>query len=505
MGPPSATPLGANIATELGETSPPAGSAEPGDARLPPVARILQGFRGLLFPSDPRGLSERARSRFAKMPIAWFALVASLTWLALSVYSGHVDLITYFSSVLTVEYSHHFYSYLLDYPPGWVESSSLLGWGYSVFFPAATIFQQPMIAPALRAAAAGTELGLLPAPLLVVTEKTVLLASDLLAGFIIYRLVLERSGDAGWAKLSLFAWLFNPLVLFESAVHGAYDVIPATFSVMAFYLTLHRRFLTAGAALGLGIWFKLFPVFFLPILLVVLWQAVGRSRPDFLKGAGLAAGGLGIVTAVVLWPPGLVQGWLGSIPTGVGNAFGGLGVWSFLSLNEFAPLKLWFYHHIAQALDVLYVVVASIMALIAWRLFRNRTAAPNSPGTHHALLASAIVIPSAAATVHPQYLVWAMPFFVLVLWERREYLIPYASVSGAVVAYQLTIHGGPLFWFQALAVDTPLLAPRTVLQSFAFWNPRAAEIIPWFQIPIALMLFATAVHSFQLIRQRRSP
>jgi Gpi18-like mannosyltransferase len=462
---------------------------------------MIRSLRGIFFPAAPSGLSERIRSRFTRVSYLWLVLAASLTWIALSVYSSQADLVTYFSSILTVEYSHHFYAYLLDYPPGWVEASSLLGWGYSLFFPAATIFQHPMFTPAVRALIGGTSLGLLPAPAFVVSEKLVLLAADLLAGFVIYQLVLERSKDAGWAKLSLAAWLFNPLVLFESAVHGAYDILPAAFAVIAFYLALHQRYLSGGAALGLGIWLKLFPVFFIPVLVVVLWQVVGRRPRDFMKATALAAGGLGLVTAAVLWPPGLVHAWLFSLPSGIGNAFGGLGIWSFLSISQFASLKLWLYVHISQVIYGLYVAVSILVVLVAWRLLRNKTAGPNSPATHHALIVSAIVAPSAAATVHPQYLVWAVPFLAIVLWERREYVIPYLGISVAVVVYELLIHAGPLYWFQALAVDTRLLSPASLVRNFHYWTPREAAILPWLQIPIFTALLLTAIHSYRLIRQ----
>jgi len=445
---------------------------------------MRQWLRGLVRPGTPHKLSERTRRWFAAVWTPWLLLAAALTWMALSIYSSGGDLITYFSSILTVEYSHRFYAYLLDYPPGWVETSSLLGWGYSAFFPASTILQQPG----------------LPSPAFVLVEKSLLFAADLLAGLAIYRLVLERSGDTGWAKLSLASWLFNPLVLFTSAVHGAYDVIPAAFSVMAFYLAIHSRFLSAGAALGLGIWFKIFPVFFLPVLLVVIWQVVNRRPWDFLKGVGLGASGLGLVTAAVLWPPGLLQASLSSIPSGLGESFGGFGLWSFLSLGQFESLRLWLYNDMSQVLDVLYAVVSALVVLFAWRLYRNKSAEPNSPATHHALLASAIVAPSVAATVHPQYILWGMPFLALILWERREYLIPYAGIGTAIVLYQLLGHGGPLYWFQALAVDTRLVTPAALFQSFSYWGPRATEMLPWFEIPVFIVLVLTLIHSFQLIR-----
>ena len=480
---------GASAGEPVPSIVPPSDShgAEPRSNAVLLLVRIGRQLRRLVSPTNPRRLSERARSWFSGVSIPWLLLVAAVSWMALGLYSDQGDLIVYFSSILTVEYSHRFYSYLLDYPPGWVETSSLLGWAWSAFFPASTIFQS-----------VGQ-----PSPAFVLEEKTMLLVFDFLAGLAVYRLVLERSGDAGWAKLTLTAWLFNPLVLFEGAVHGAYDVIPAALSVMAFYLTVHNRYVSAGAALGLGIWFKEFPVFFLPVLLVVLWQVVNRRSRDFLRAAALAAAGLGGVTVAVLWPPGLIQAWLMSVPSGVGASFGGVGIWSFYSLPGLRSLKIWLDGNISLVQDALYGLVSLLVAFLALRLLRNKTATPTSPATQHALLASAFVAPLAGTTVHPQYLVWAMPFLALVLWERREYLIPYAGISGGMVVYQLLIHDGPLYWFHALAVYTPLLSPVAITRSSSFWQPLEIVIVPAILIPVSILLLLTLVHSFQLVRPTR--
>ena len=486
----------------LADTSPETPAIDPGPMVAPPsevsatpptpsevplIVRIGRQFRRLINPTIPRQLSERTRKWFAGVPILWLLLLAALSWMALGVYTSDGDLVTYFSSVLTVEYSHRFYAFLLDYPPGWVETSSLLGWGWSVFFPASSIFQP----------------GALPAPTFVLEEKALLLAFDLLAGLAVFQLVLERSGDQGWAKLTLAAWLFNPLVLFEGAVHGAYDVIPAALTVMAFYLTIHHRFLAAGAALALGIWFKEFPLFFLPVLIVVLWQVVNRIPKDFLKAAALAAAGIGGVTAAVLWPPGLFQAWMASLPSGVINTFGGIGIWSFLSLPWFASAATWLRLNSSLIQDALYVLVSGLVAFLSVRLLRNMTAGPNTPATHHALLATGFVAPLAAVTVHPQYLVWAMPFLALVLWERREYLVSYAGISGGLTLYQLLAHDGPLTWFAALPVDTRLVTPLTLVRSINFWQPWEILIVPLILIPLSILLLLTLIHSFQLVRPLR--
>lgn len=97
---------------------------------------------------------------------------------------------------------------------------------------------------------------------------------DLLCGFILFKLFSEKRK----ANLAFTLWLFNPLNLYSTYMMGQFDIIPTFFTVLSIYYANKFKLSLAALSLGIGIAFKLYPIFLL-IPLVIL----GRNISEKIK------------------------------------------------------------------------------------------------------------------------------------------------------------------------------------------------------------------------------
>ncbi|MBI3103905.1 DUF2029 domain-containing protein [Candidatus Daviesbacteria bacterium] len=71
-------------------------------------------------------------------------------------------------------------------------------------------------------------------------------------------------------SMAAFAlWLFNPVSIYATYMMGQFDIIPTFFSVLSIYLAFKTRLSWSAFALGMGIAFKLYPLFLVvPLILL---------------------------------------------------------------------------------------------------------------------------------------------------------------------------------------------------------------------------------------------
>lgn len=101
------------------------------------------------------------------------------------------------------------------------------------------------------------------------TLKLPYLIFDLSIAFLLMKLFQEKKEKF----LILCLWIFNPVNIYATYMMGQFDIIPTFFSVLALYLiTLSQSSkysYFASLSLGIGAAFKIYPLFFLPLLFVI--------------------------------------------------------------------------------------------------------------------------------------------------------------------------------------------------------------------------------------------
>lgn len=101
------------------------------------------------------------------------------------------------------------------------------------------------------------------------------IAGDLIATYIIYRMVLNYTGDVKKAEKLSLVFFLCPFVIFISSVWGMFDSIPLLFTLISILLLISNKPYWSAFSLGLGILFKVIPVIYLPVELLFLWKKRG--------------------------------------------------------------------------------------------------------------------------------------------------------------------------------------------------------------------------------------
>jgi len=87
-------------------------------------------------------------------------------------------------------------------------------------------------------------------------------------------LLFTRWGNTEHSRLRLFRfWMLNPLLLFGTYAWGQFDIIPMFFTLLSLHYARQGKATWAGLWLGIGAAFKIYPLLFLPFLLLLATEA----------------------------------------------------------------------------------------------------------------------------------------------------------------------------------------------------------------------------------------
>jgi Glycosyltransferase family 87 len=306
--------------------------------------------------------------------------------------------------------------------------------------------------------------------------KTVLFGFDLGTGLLLRGLVGELTGNPRRGNLAFALWFLNPLVLFESAVFGGFDVMVGFFVLAALVLVLHRRHAWAGVALALGVLTKVSPVALLPLLLLVVadpQREGGRLRLQVVDTVRLAAGfvaGLAAVGLPVLLAGDAALAVHGTVArTQTDLAVGGLSLFGLRSFRGLDWIPGWVQDHagaVSGGATLVWVAAAVGIALLARRWVR-RDRAFGLLGGATAILA---VLLLTQPLTQPQYVLWLLPTLLVLAaaWRIGAWQAAVLSVTPLVFVYSLF---GPLAVLAPLARSTGVISPDGLAaRSLAWFN-----------------------------------
>jgi len=174
-------------------------------------------------------------------------------------------------------------------------------------------------------------------------------------------------------QLALYA--LHPLPVVEFAGSGHFDAWVMAVVVGAFLAHARQKSLLSTVLLAAGVLLKTWPLILVPLFL--------RRRPRWHMAVAAAIVGTGYV---VYYDPGMLQPWLDYS-----------GRWRF---NDGA---FWILHALTGSLELAKAAAAGIGALLLFVLWRRDTDALK--GGYWLLLGFILLMP----TVHPWYLLWALP------------------------------------------------------------------------------------------------
>lgn len=136
--------------------------------------------------------------------------------------------------------------------------------------------------------------------------KIPLIITDLVVGYLIYRFVLRISGDERKSLIGCALWIFCPLTILESSMHGMFDNISAMFLLICMMEAHDRRYAIAGMAFSLAIMTKFFPAFLMFLLIAMVLRNEGINARGFTR-LGIAVLSAA-VTMLVVEIPAIITG-----------------------------------------------------------------------------------------------------------------------------------------------------------------------------------------------------
>jgi len=108
---------------------------------------------------------------------------------------------------------------------------------------------------------------------------------DFLLAFLLLKIFKEKGLPAGrQGKLAFKLWMINPLTLYSTFAMGQFDIIPTLLVVGSIFFAFKDKKFLAVAMLGIGGAFKMFPLLFLPLFVLLLEKGFWRRAWLFVIG-----------------------------------------------------------------------------------------------------------------------------------------------------------------------------------------------------------------------------
>jgi hypothetical protein len=267
------------------------------------------------------------------------------------------------------------------------------------------------------------------------------------------------------------AYAINPVSLLTTSFHGSYSVLPAFFVLLAYYLVSflpakeYYRF--SGLSLGMAIGLRGYPALFLPFFLIKM-DLNRRQKAVFLLAAILPS-------AITITPFLLVN--FQAVWQSV-FAYSGVADYGWIAIlraiseltigNRYLPGTLMM--DLLNLSKWLFLVLFSLLTFLFWR---KQTRFSLLSG----ILATQLLFFGFYGGISSQYLVWAVPFALLVGtgWEKAFTWSAFASMVSFYLYYFSAILFGdlPVQW-QDL---NPAVMPFYLLFNLVFWGICIAWLV----------------------------
>ena len=237
--------------------------------------------------------------------------------------------------------------------------------------------------------------------------KLPIIFGDLIVGVLLFKITKS--------KLALALWFLNPYVIWISSIHGIFDALPTLFSLLAMYFLSKKQYVTSGISLAIGIGYKVFPILLIPFFLLFSLRNFGKkfSTKYFLV---LLAATL-LVFAIFFLPQNFTY-----FNEGIGDLTNRsmLYMGSSISFIEFLTLNL----HVVSNYNFLYAFVPLYIALILFSI----KYVTDFDRLNEAIIITLLLLFVTYNTMHPQFLVWVIPFLLIEFVRKKR--ISFLIMSG---------------------------------------------------------------------------
>jgi len=252
--------------------------------------------------------------------------------------------------------------------------------------------------------------------------KGLYLIFDLVCMFLVLRLSFDDDPEG---RLNVFKfWMFNPVVIFVLYIFARHDIIGVAATIAALILAKKGRKYWAIIALAVAIALRFFPIMILLPLIIYL----ARSKKDYIALSVIGVSGLAIVEV------------FSNVYYGKSLIFSLLNTQHF---NYILSAKLDLIIH-----DRIFLFIVAYF-LIIFSFIHARKKSFDLLLNYGARIYLAYV---ALCYFHPQYVLWAIPFLVIV-FVRRKSLVYYHWLQFGLLMIVLIYWGDLVTKFVFAPID----------------------------------------------------
>ena len=268
------------------------------------------------------------------------------------------------------------------------------------------------------------------------------LVADIACILILMRLLYD---DEPLKRLKVFKyWALNPLVIFITYVFARHEIIGIFVALLAILLAKYNRKYWAVIVLAIGIALRFFPVMMLPFLIIYL----SRKKRDYIIFSIIGVVGLLALEAFSYF------------------YFGRSVIFSLLNAQHFDYIlsaKLDLIIH-----DTIFLfIVGYVLLILSFIHQRNKTY-----GVFLNYCGMAYLLYVAISYFHPQYLMWTVPFLILIFVRKNS--VYYYHLAQFILLMVILIYWGDLvtkFLFAPVDIKLALYATGPIPIINRFYNP----------------------------------
>ncbi|EKE12923.1 MAG: hypothetical protein ACD_13C00119G0004 [uncultured bacterium] len=225
----------------------------------------------------------------------------------------------------------------------------------------------------------------------------------LILDIVIAFILLSYFADRKWGKKAFTLWLFNPFTIFIIYGFGNVDIFPVTLTLLALSFIKKDRKIPAALMLGLAAGFKIYPLLFVPFLILT-----GKSFKERLSLGIIPFAVFGLISLPFLSPTFFESTLISGLTTRMFNPGFNVGFGESIIVGLMLLSSLFFY---------------------AW--FKDKR--PNMFNYWFTVL----LIIFSFSHFHVAWLLWIAPFVVILAIEKEKFSLPLLMLAVASILIPL--------------------------------------------------------------------
>ncbi len=256
-------------------------------------------------------------------------------------------------------------------------------------------------------------------PFFIFILKIPYLIIDLLTAFFLYKIYKN--------KKVVYFWLFNPISLYLIYILGNFDIIPAFLTLFSIYLNKNNKFVYSYLIIGLAIAIKMYPIMFVPFLIL-------NNKKDLLRQSFLSL--FSLLPLIVSALPFIFS-------NSFSQAFLGSGLTQKIIETKFIGLP----------------VFPMVYLLILLNLYFSK----NKNRIEIAFLQTMLFF-LGLVKFHAQWIIWFLPSIIILLDFKniKSYLIIFTLLIS--IFYIILLNDNYLFWGHLIPIDSSFVSQTSPYQ-----------------------------------------